>query len=156
MVVSPEKEIEQAKAGERPDTSQRVYRYQRVYHIIDERDLLFRAWRYTGIRVKLSGLVTDIEHPSDGDELTQDILLGRRRDDKTAMWMTLRIGPFPYWVTVIVRYLQPLPDLRRNMKATVYGLCAGTERVRYESDDFIGLTPRRPLIRAEYVETEEL
>ena len=153
-MVTPGKEIDQEKSSEHPDTSQRVSRDGRVYHIIDERDLLFRAWRYTGIRVKLSGLVTDISHLGDGSDLEQDLLLRRPRDEKTGVWMTLRIGSFPYWVTVIVRYPQSLPNLRRDMMATAYGLCAGTERIRYESDDFIGLTPRRPLIRAEYVETE--
>ena len=153
-MVTPGNDIEQAQVGAQLDTGQGVYRHDHVYYSIDERDLLFRAWRYTGIRVKLSGLVTDIVHLDDGNDLEQDLLLSRRRDDKTAAWMTVRIGPFPYWVTVIVRYPQPLPNLRRDMTATVYGLCAGTERIRYEADDFIGLTPRRPLIRAEYLEME--
>ena len=153
-MVTPVNDIDQEIAQEHLDTSQRVYRYDHVYYTIDERDLLYRAWRYTGIRVKLAGQVTDIAHLGGGSKLEQDILLRRQPDDKTAVWVTLRIGSFPYWVTVIVRYRQPLPNLRRGMKATVYGLCAGTERIRYESDDFIGLTPRRPLIRAEYVETE--
>ena len=153
-MVTPGKDIDQEKAREHPDTNQRVYRYDHVYYSIDERDLLFRAWMYTGIRVKLSGLVTDIAHLGDGSKLEQDLLLRRRPDDKTAVWMTLRIGSFPHWVTVIVRYPQSLPELQKGMRATVYGLCARTERIRYESDDFIGLTPRQPLIRAEYVELE--
>lgn len=104
------------------------------YESIDERDLLFRAWTYTGRRVRLAGQVTGLAHTSEGT------------------WMSLRIGSFPHWVIMIVRYGQGTPELRQGMMATVYGLCAGTERVRYESPDIIGLTVRRPLIRAEYVE----
>ncbi|MFQ5917999.1 MAG: hypothetical protein ACE5I0_09350 [Candidatus Binatia bacterium] len=103
------------------------------YESIDERDLLFRAWTYMGRRVRLAGQVTSLSRSSEGT------------------WMTLRIGSFPHWVIMIVRYVQSLPELRQGMMATVYGLCAGTERVRYESPDIIGLTVRRPLIRAEYV-----
>ena len=103
------------------------------YEKIDERDLLFHAWTYTGRRAKLSGEVTIISHDGDGT------------------WMTLRIGPFPYWVTVVVRHTESLPQLQTGMVATVYGLCAGTERVRYDSPDIIGLTARRPLIQAEHI-----
>jgi len=115
-------------------TGKPIDQAQASYEGIDERDLLFRAWTYTERRVKLCGQITSISHITDGT------------------WMTLRIGPFPQWVTVVVRYAQNLPELRKDMMATVYGLCAGTERVRYESPDIIGLTARRPLIRAEHVE----
>ncbi|MFQ5916759.1 MAG: hypothetical protein ACE5I0_02995 [Candidatus Binatia bacterium] len=104
------------------------------YESIDERDLLFRAWTYRGRRVKLSGKITGISQTGEGT------------------WLTLRIGSFPHWVTVIVRHAQRLPELRKDVTATVCGLCAGTERVRYESPDIIGLTVSRPLIRAEHVE----
>ena len=106
------------------------------YESIDERDLVFGLgpWRYKGRRIRLSGQVTNISRGDDGT------------------WLTLRVGSFPCWVTVVVRYAQSLPELQKDMTATVYGLCAGTERVRYESDNFLGLTVNRPLIRAEHVE----
>jgi len=40
--------------------------------------------------------------------------------------MTLRIGSFPAFVTIIVRYPGHLPDLRKDMAGTVYGVCAGS------------------------------
>ena len=107
------------------------------YKIIDERSLSVAAWRYTGDRVRLTGQVTNI---SCGGQET---------------WLTLRIGLFPRFVTIVVRYTQSLPGLKKNMIVTVSGICSGTERVRYQSDDFMGfislMTPR-PLIKAEHVE----
>ena len=113
---------------------QDVDRLKNRYESIDARDLSFRTWTYTGRRVKLSGQVTTINHDADG------------------AWLTLRMGSFPHWVTVVVRSTRNLPELQRDMPAAVYGLCAGTERVRYESPDIIGLTVRRPLIKADHVE----
>jgi len=107
------------------------------YKIIDERSLSVAFWRYTGQRVKLTGQVTNI---SCGEQRT---------------WLTLRIGTFPRFVTVVVRYPQSLPALKKDMTATVYGVCSGTERVRYQSEDFMGfisLMAPRPLIKAERIE----
>lgn len=107
------------------------------YKIIDERSLSVAAWRYTGERVKLTGQVTNISCSQQGT------------------WITLRIGPFPHFVTVVVRYPQSLPDLKKDMTATVYGVCSGTERVRYQSEDFMGfisLMAPRPLIKAERID----
>jgi len=107
------------------------------YEIIDERSLSVAFWRYTGERVKLTGQVTNI---SCSEQRT---------------WLTLRIGTFPRFVTVVVRCAQSLPDLKKDMIATIYGMCSGTERVRYQSDDFLGfisLMAPRPLIKAEHIE----
>lgn len=107
------------------------------YKIIDEYSLSVAAWRYAGERVTLTGQVTNVSYSEQGT------------------WLTLRIGPFPRFVTVVVRYPQSLPDLKRDMTATVYGVCSGTERVRYQSEDFmgfIGLMAPRPLIKAEHME----
>ncbi len=106
------------------------------YGIIDERSLSVAPLKYRGMKVKLSGQVTNI---SQGDEGT---------------WMTLRIGAFPHFATVVVRYPGPPPNLRKDMTATVYGVCAGTERVRYQSEEFlgfIGLTVSRPLVMGDFV-----
>jgi len=107
------------------------------YKIIDERSLSVAAWRYTGQRIRLTGQVTNI---SCGEQGT---------------WLTLRIGTFPRFVTIVVRYPQSLPDLKKDMTATVYGVCSGTERVRYQSEDFMGfisLMAPRPLVKAEHIE----
>ena len=107
------------------------------YKIIDERSLSVAAWRYTGERIKLTGQVTNI---SCGEQGT---------------WLTLRIGLFPRFVTVVVRYAQSFPELKKDMTATVFGVCSGTERVRYQSEDFMGfisLMAPRPLIKAEHIE----
>jgi len=111
------------------------------YEIIDERSLSVASWRYTGERVKLTGQVTNISFSEQGT------------------WMTLRVGPFPHFVTVVVRYAQSLPDLKKDMTTTVYGVCSGTERVRYQSEDFMGfmsLMAPRPLIKAEHIEYGEV
>ena len=107
------------------------------YNIIDERSLAVVAWRYSGERVKLSGQVTNI---CSGEERT---------------WLSLRIGSFPRFVTIVVRYPQSLPDLKKDMTATVYGVCSGTERVRYQSEElmgFISLMAPRPLVKGEHIE----
>ena len=106
------------------------------YKIIDERSLSVAAWRYTGERVELTGQVTNILCSEQGT------------------WLTLRIGTFPRFVTVVVRYPQSLPDLKKDMTATVYGVCSGTERVKYQSEfmGFINLMAPRPLIKAEHIE----
>ena len=107
------------------------------YKIIDERSLSVAAWRYTGERIRLTGQVTNI---SCGEQGT---------------WLTLRIGTFPRFVTIVVRYAQSLHNLKKDMTATVYGVCSGTERVRYQSEDFMGfmsLMAPRPLIKAEHIE----
>jgi len=106
------------------------------YRIIDERSLSVAAWRYTGDRVRLTGQVTNISRGEQGT------------------WLTLRIGSFPRFVTIVVRYAQSLLDLEKDMTATVYGVCSGTERVRYQSDDFMGfisLMAPRSLIKAEHI-----
>jgi len=111
------------------------------YQVIDERSLSVASWRYTGERVRLTGQITNI---SCGEQGT---------------WLTLRIGTFPRFVTVVVRYPQSLPDLKKDMTTTVYGVCSGTERVRYQSDDFLGfisLMAPRPLIKAEHVEYDDV
>jgi len=111
------------------------------YKIIDERSLSVVWWRYTGQRIKLTGQVTNISCSQQG------------------IWMTLRVGPFPHFVTVVVRYPQSLPDLKKDMTATVYGVCSGMERVRYQSDDFMGfisLMAPRPLIKAEHIDYAEV
>jgi len=111
------------------------------YKIIDERSLSVAAWRYTGERVKLTGQVTNSFVNEQGT------------------WLTLRIGTFPRFVTIVVRYPQSLPDLKKDMTATVYGVCSGTERVRYQSEDFLGfmsLAAPRPLIKAEHIEYGEV
>ena len=107
------------------------------YKIIDERSLSVAAWRYTGERIRLTGQVTNISCIKPGT------------------WLTLRIGTFPRFVTIVVRYAKSLPDLKKDMAATVYGVCSGTERVRYQSEDFMGfisLMAPRPLIKAEHIE----
>lgn len=107
------------------------------YKLIDERSLSVASWRYTGERIRLTGQVTNISCSEQGT------------------WLTLRIGTFPHFVTVVVRYPRSLPDLKKEMTATVYGVCSGTERVRYQSEDFmgfIGLTVSRPLVKAEHIE----
>ena len=106
------------------------------YKIIDERSLSVASWRYTGERVKLTGQVTNISCSEQGT------------------WLTLRIGSFPRFVTIVVRHPRSLPDLKKDMTATIYGLCSGAERIRYQSEDFMGfisLMAPRPLIKAEYV-----
>lgn len=103
--------------------------------IIDERSLSVAPFKYAGAKIKLSGRVTNI---SSGEPGT---------------WLTLRIGDFPHFVTVVVRCTQSLPELHKDMTATVYGVCAGTERIRYPpTRDFIGMTAPRPLVRAEHIE----
>jgi len=107
------------------------------YQVIDERSLSVAAWRYTGDRVKLTGQVTNSFVNEQGT------------------WLTLRIGTFPRFVTIVVRYAQSLPDLKKDMTATVYGVCSGTERVKYQSEDYMGfmsLMAPRPLIKAEHIE----
>jgi len=107
------------------------------YNVIDERSLSVAFWRYTGDRVRLTGQVTNISCSQQGT------------------WMTLRIGTFPRFVTIVVRYARSLPDLKKDMAATVYGVCSGTERVKYESQDFMGfisLMAPRPLIKAEHID----
>jgi len=107
------------------------------YKIIDERSLSVAFWRYTGERIRLTGQVTNSFASEQGT------------------WLTLRIGSFPRFVTIVVRYAQSLPDLKKDMTATVYGVCSGAERVRYQSEDFMGfmsLAAPRPLIKAEHIE----
>lgn len=106
------------------------------FESINERALAFEPRRYEGKRVKLSGQIVSITH------------------DNRGTWMTLRVGCFPYWERVIVRHAQSLSHLRDGMVAQVYGSCAGTERVRYESPDMIGLTVSHPLIQAEHVKAD--
>ena len=110
------------------------------YQVIDERSLSVASWRYTGDRVRLTGQVTNMSCGKQGT------------------WMTLRIGSFPRFVTIVVRCPQSLPDLKKDM-TTVYGVCSGTERVRYQSEDFMGfmsLMAPRPLIKAEHIEYGEV
>ncbi len=106
------------------------------YKIIDERSLSVAAWRYTGDRVRLTGQVTNSFVNEQGT------------------WLTLRIGTFPRFVTIVVRYAQSLPDLKKDRTATVFGVCSGTERVKYQSEEFMGfmsLMAPRPLIKAEHI-----
>ena len=71
---------------------QRVSDYAE-YKVIDERSLSVAAWRYTGDRVRLTDEVTNV---SCGEQGT---------------WLSLRIGTFPRFVTVVVRCPQSLPEL---------------------------------------------
>ncbi len=109
------------------------------YQVIDERSLSVAAWRYTGDRVRLTGQVTNSFVNEQGT------------------WLTLRIGTFPRFVTIVVRYPQSLTDLKKDMTATIFGVCSGTERVRYQSEDFMGfmsLMAPRPLIKAEHIDCD--
>jgi len=127
--------VQAIKKHEEAHLMQKVSNYA-DYKTIDERSLSVAFWRYTGERIKLTGQVTNISCSEQGT------------------WLTLRIGSFPRFVTIVVRHPRSLPDLKKDMTATIYGLCSGTERVRYQSEDFMGfisLTAPRPLIKAEYV-----
>ena len=107
------------------------------YKILDERSLSMASWQYTGERIKLTGQVTNISCSQQGT------------------WLTLKIGTFPRFVTVVVLCQQSLPDLKKDMEATVFGVCSGTERVRYQSEEFLGsisIMAPRPLVKAEHIE----
>jgi len=107
------------------------------YKILDERSLSMASWQYTGERIKLTGQVTNISCSQQGT------------------WLTLKIGTFPRFVTIVVRCQQSLPDLKKDMTATVFGLCSGTEKVRYQSEEFLGfisLMASRLLVKAEHIE----
>ena len=80
------------------------------YKIVDERSLSVAFWGYTGERIKLTGQVTNISCSEQGT------------------WLTLRIGTFPRFVTIVVRYPQSLPDLKKDMTATVYGVCSAVRK----------------------------
>ena len=104
------------------------------YESVEADRLALLPWTYRGKKVKLSGLVTDILHTNEGT------------------WMTLRTGSYPSFAIVIVRYPERLPGLQKLTQATVYGLCAGTERMPSQLRRLTNLTIRRPLIRAEHVD----
>ncbi|MFQ5874164.1 MAG: hypothetical protein ACE5JL_10230 [Dehalococcoidia bacterium] len=104
------------------------------YESIDAHTLALLPWAYRGKQVMLIGLVTGISRTNEGT------------------WIILQTGPYPSFAIVVVRYPDRLPGLERLMRATVYGVCAGTEKMPSELRRLTGLTMRRPLVRAEHVE----
>lgn len=104
------------------------------YESIDARNLALLPWTYRGRQVKLSGLVTEISHTDEGN------------------WITLQTGSYPSFAIVVVRYPEGLPGLRRLMQVTIYGTCAGTEKVPSGLRRLTSLSVRRPLIRADHLD----
>ena len=104
------------------------------YESIDAHNLALLPWTYRGKQVTLTGLVTGISHTNEGT------------------WIILQTGSYPSFAIVVVRYPDKLAGLERLMQVTVYGVCAGTEKLPSELRRLTGLTMRRPLIRAEHVE----
>ena len=104
------------------------------YETIDASNLALLPWTYRGKKVKLSGLVTDVSHTNEGT------------------WIIIQTGSYPDFADTIVRYPERPPGLVRLTPATVYGVCAGTERMPSGLRRLKSLTIRRPLIRAEHVD----
>ena len=104
------------------------------YETIDARNLALLPWSYRGKQVQLTGLVTHILQTNEETSLI------------------LQTGSYPDFAIVVVRHPDRLPGLDRLMQATVYGVCAGTEKLPSGLRRLTGLTIRRPLIRAEHVE----